>query len=120
MNINIPGLDVQKGLDLYDDDEDIYFIVLRSWADNAPTSISKLRNISSDESSIKDYRIAIHGIKGTSASIGAEEVRLAATHLETLAKADDIEGVKANNEAFLEMVSTLVDNIKNWMKENNV
>jgi HPt (histidine-containing phosphotransfer) domain-containing protein len=117
MNINIPGLDVEKGLGLYDDDEEIYLVILRSWATNAPASIKRLRNVS-DEASLKDYVIAIHGLKGTSASIGAEKVRETAKGLEAMAKANDLAGVLANNEAFLKQTETLIENIQDWLKKN--
>ena len=117
MKIDIPGIDSEKGLDLYDDDLDIYLTVLRSYAANTPTVIDRLRKVSAE--TLKDYAANAHGVKGTSANIGAEETRKTALKMETLAKAGDLQGVLAHNEAFLKEADTLVANIQNWLREND-
>ena len=115
MTIDIPGLDVQKGLDLYDDDTEIYMIVLRSYVTNMPATLKILRNLSAE--TLQDYMIKAHGVKGTSANIGAEEVRIVAAKLEAMAKAGDLSGILAENEAFLKQADTLIENIQHWLKE---
>jgi HPt (histidine-containing phosphotransfer) domain-containing protein len=117
MNINIPGLDVQKGMDLYDDDEEIYFIVLNSWVNNTPASLDKLRNVTAE--TLSDYAITVHGVKGTSANIGAEEIRQMGLKLEEMSKAGDINGVLALNDTFLKKADELVINIDKWLVEND-
>ena len=110
MNINIPGIDASKGLDLYDGDENIYLIVLKSWHKNMPAILDRIKNVS--EETLKDYAISLHGIKGTSTSIGAESLRSAALDLELKAKAGDLSGILANNEAFIEQAQTLLADIE--------
>ena len=117
MKINIPGIDAEIGLDLYDDDEDIYLMVLRSYADNTPAVLDKLRKVSAE--TLPEYDANAHGVKGTSANIGAEEVRKTALKLETMAKAGDLSGILAINEAFLKDADALIGNIKSWLKEND-
>ena len=117
MAIKIPGVDVEKGLALYDDEEDIYLIVLRSYATNAPSVLDKLRSVSAE--TLADYATSIHGVKGTSATIGAEELNKTAAKLEAMAKAGDLSGILAENEAFLKQADTLVANIKSWLDEND-
>ena len=118
MNFNIPGLDVAAGLDLYDGDERVYLLIIRTWFSDAPEYISKLRNVSAE--TLKDYAVTVHGFKGASASIGAEDVRQAAKKLEMMAKAGDFAGVKAENESFLRQAESLVKDIQNWLKQNNL
>ena len=118
MKIEIPGVDVAKGLELYDDDEDIYLVVLRSYASNTPAVLDKLRNLSAE--TLPDYAAAIHGIKGTSATIGAEDLRKTAMKLEVMAQTGDLPGLLARNGAFLEQANTLVGEIKKWLEENDV
>ena len=115
MRIEIPGVDTAMGLDLYDDDEDIFLIVLRSYADNLPASLEKLRNVSAE--TLADYAITVHGVKGTSANIGAEELRQIASKLETMAKAGDLSGILAQNEAFLKQADDLIKAINNWLEK---
>lgn len=116
MAIQIPGIDIEKGLDLYDDDEDIYLQVLESYASNTPAVIEKLKAVSAE--TLSDYAAIVHGIKGTSANIGAETVREKAKQLETLAKAGDLNGVLAMNDDFIKIANQLLNDIKNWLKNN--
>ena len=117
MTIKIPGLDAQKGLELYDDDEDIYLTVLRSYVHNIPDSLEVLRNVSAE--TLQDYYIKAHGLKGTSANIGAEDVRQLALKLETMAKSGDLNGVLAENETLIKLAEELIGNIKKWLDEND-
>ena len=117
MRIEIPGVDAEKGLELYDDEEDIYLIVLRSYAANTTTTLDKIRNVSAE--TLADYTACVHGVKGTSATIGAEETRKAAAKMEVLAKAGDLSGVLAENDAFLKQADKLVADIKSWLEKND-
>ena len=116
MKIEIPGVDTEKGMDLYDDDEDLYLIVLRSFATNTPGVLDKLRIVTKEN--LAEYAATIHGMKGTSTTIGAETLRSAALKLETFAKAGDFEGVIDGNEAFLNQATALVNDIKAWLDKN--
>ena len=115
MTINIPGVDAEKGLDLYDDDFDIYLSVLRSYLSNTPSALDKLRNVSAE--TLQDYAISVHGVKGTSTTIGAEETRKVAYKLEEMAKAGNLTGVLAGNEAFIKQVENLLAGIKSWLEK---
>ena len=117
MKIEIPGIDVKRGLDLYDDDEEIYLAVLRSYATNIPTTLAKLQNPSAE--TLPTYMIGIHGLKGTSANIGAEDIRTKATELEKMAKSGDLAGVQARNADFLKQAEKLVTDIKAWLEKND-
>ena len=116
MRFNIPGVNAKKGLELYDDDEDIFILVLRSFAKNVPTSLDKLRNVTAE--TLPSYMIGIHGLKGTSANIGAEDLREKAKNLEVMAKSGDLAGVQAKNDAFLKEADTLIADISAWLKQN--
>ena len=116
MNIKIPGLDVKKGLDLYDGDEEIYILVLKSFAKNIPASLSKLKNVSLD--TLSSYQIGIHGIKGTSANIGAENLRIQASELEILAKTTDISSITEKNDIFIKQAEDLINEINSWLSKN--
>ena len=117
MKIEIPGVDVEKGLDLYDDDTEIYLTVLRSYASNTPVVLDKMRNVSAE--TLPNYAICIHGVKGTSANIGAEELRQAAMKLEAMAKAGDLSGILAQNDAFLKRADKLMENIQRWLRQHD-
>jgi HPt (histidine-containing phosphotransfer) domain-containing protein len=114
----IPGVNMDAGLDLYDGEMDLYLSVLRSFLSNSLTVIDKLRNVS--EESLHEYAINVHGLKGISASIGAEKISKAAYNLEMMAKSNDLAGVLAGNEAFLKDVENLVNDIQVWFKDNDI
>ena len=116
MAINIPGIDVDKGLHLFDGDEEIYLAVLKSYATNTPATLDKLRKLSAE--TLGEYAIKIHGLKGTSANIGAEDLRAKAKELEMLAKAGNLDALLAQNADIIKQAETLIEDINNWLAKN--
>jgi HPt (histidine-containing phosphotransfer) domain-containing protein len=115
MKLNISGVDTKKGLSYYGDDPDIYLQLLRSYIVNAPMSLDRIGKVTHE--TLKEYIISVHGLKGTSASIGAETVREAASNLEKMARAGDIESVLANNENFIKNTEKILSGIKAWLED---
>jgi CheY-like chemotaxis protein len=115
--INIPGVDTEKGLSLYGDDLDIYLPTLRSYVFYTTGVLDKLRTVS--EETLPEYAINAHGLKVTSASIGAEIVRESALNLEKLARAGDLQGVLARNDRFIKGTESIVANIKKWLEKHD-
>ena len=113
MEITIPGVDTEKGLSYYGDELDIYLPILRSFVLNTQAVLDKLHAPSPE--TMKDYVISVHGLKSTSASIGAEAIKEAASSLEKMARANDFDGVIANNETLIENTKKIMDNISNWL-----
>ncbi|HCC36952.1 MAG TPA: hypothetical protein DEQ14_04700 [Treponema sp.] len=113
-----PGVDPQKVFELYDGDCNIYLPVLRAYADEIPETLNRLRNVSA--AALPDYARVMHGIKGTSASVCAEEARKMAASLEAAAKSGDITGVLAQNDSFLQYMDKFVTGIQNWLRRNGV
>jgi len=118
MNIKIPGVDEEKVLDLYEDDIDLYVKVCRSFVSVTPAGLDKLRLVDNQNVSaqtLAEYASCIHGIKGTCTTVGAEEARKAALNLEKMAKAGDLSGVLAENNAFIKQAEKLIDDINLWL-----
>ncbi|MCL2042539.1 MAG: hypothetical protein FWG89_00210 [Treponema sp.] len=115
MIIQIPGVDLEKVEDLYEDDTDLYVKVCRSYVSVTPAILDKLREVSAE--TLADYAVCIHSIKGTSTAIGAEETRIAALNLEKKAKAGDLSGVLAENQNFLKQAEKLIDDIRKWLEQ---
>ena len=115
MAIDIPGLDAEKGLSLYGGEMDIYLEILRSYILNMPKNLDKIRNVS--EETLQGYFIAMHGIKGISANIGAERISEAALELEAMARADDLCGVLAKNNDFIAEMEKLLSGIRTWLEQ---
>ena len=65
-----------------------------------------------DRENLFDYAVVIHGLKGSSRGIYANPVGDFAEQLEKAAKSGDFEFVQNNNKDFIELVSTLIGDIK--------
>jgi len=113
--ISIPGVDTEKGLSLYGDDLDIYLPTMRSYVTNTLEVLQKLKNVSKE--SLPEYVINVHGVKGSSATVGAEIVRESAAKLEELARAGDMQGILERNERFIKGTENIVANIKTWLEK---
>jgi HPt (histidine-containing phosphotransfer) domain-containing protein len=93
------GLNIEQGLEVFDDEVDDYITALSSFVKNVPDIIGKLRGVTAEN--LQDYAINIHGLKSISGWICAENIRASSADLEALAKAGDISAVTARNDQFL-------------------
>jgi len=118
IEIEIPGVDTKKGLSLYAGDTGIYLPLLRSYITNTPTTLEKLKNVTAEN--LPSYVITVHGLKGTSAGIGAEQIRVQALELENLSRAGDLQGVWAKNDKLIADAEVIVANVKAWLEHNDV
>jgi len=117
MTIEIPGVNVNNGLDLCDGNTDIYLRFLQMYVSNMPKALAKMRNVS--EETLHDYTIAVHGVKGISETIAADEIVKTARELEMMSKNGDLAGVLAQNDSFIKRAENLVDCVQGWLKKNN-
>jgi CheY-like chemotaxis protein len=101
----VAGIDLAQGTKLYAS-EAAYLGVLRSWHLHTPALLDSLRNLSVEK--LPEYAITVHGLKGSSYGICANEIADKAQELENLAKAGDFLGVQTQNSAFIEMVELLI------------
>ena len=116
MAMEIPGLDTDSGLELCDNDMNVYLNSLRLYVSNIPASLQKMRGVSQE--TLKAYSIAIHGVKSMSQYIGAEEARKTAKQLETFARNGDLAGIQAQNEDFIKYAQNLIEGIQSWLEKN--
>ena len=113
--VEIPGVDTETALKLYDGDINIYIAVLRSYVSNALKVMEKIRTVSRE--TLPDYIINIHGLKSINANIGAEEIRKEALDLELAAKSGNLPEVLEKNEAFIKKAEILVSDTQAWIKK---
>jgi len=112
--IDIPGIDTGTGISLYGEDKNIYLSILRSFTINTPGILDGLRVVSRE--TLPDYTINVHGLKGSCAGIGAEAVREAASNLETMSRAGDLDGILAQNDKLIKDAQTIVADVKAWLE----
>jgi signal transduction histidine kinase/CheY-like chemotaxis protein len=114
----IEGLDFKKGVDRYQ--ENVYMDVLRAYSMHTPALLEKLctlknggsgEGINSPEG-LKEYTITVHGLKGSSSGICADEAARQGEDLEAASRKGDIKFIKANNDPLIEAVEIILDGLK--------
>ena len=110
----ISGIDYEKGIQRFSGDEESYSNVLRSYASNMRPLVDSIRNVTRDN--LAQYAITVHGIKGASRGICAEQLGIKAEALEKAAKSGNIDFVAANNTAFIEDTGKLVDDLEEMFR----
>jgi signal transduction histidine kinase/DNA-binding response OmpR family regulator/HAMP domain-containing protein len=115
--INIQGIEADNGLIVCDGDIKIYKSILRSYLADMPAVIAVMRDVSAE--TLQSYTIAVHGLKGSSANIGAESIRKESARMESMAASGDLEGVLTDNGALIRNAETLAANIKDWFSNQD-
>ena len=108
---------LQKAYELFDYNEQNLLHILRTYSANTRVILESLKNISREN--LSEYAIIVHGIKGSSFSICANEVGEKAVALEKAAKTGDFNFIKLNNREFIEMTGKLITNLDNLLRKTN-
>jgi HPt (histidine-containing phosphotransfer) domain-containing protein len=113
LGAGLAGLDMEKGIECFGGDEESYFEVLRSYAVNTPSLLEKVKTVSPE--SLAEYAITVHGIKGSSLGIVANEVGNQAEALENAAKSNNYDFISANHPVFLESAWKLIADVQSLL-----
>jgi len=109
----IPGINTAEALERFDDDDEVYFQVLKSFITYNPKQLETLRTAGEDH---ETYRLAAHSMKGSSRNIGAEELGNQAEMLEKAAIHDDWDYINAVNADFIKAAEKLIADIDAFLK----
>ena len=113
LNAKIDGLDMVKGLERYEGDEKLYLKVLRSYAVNIAKMLDSIKSVCKD--TLANYEIIVHGIKGASFDICAQQIGKDAKELEAAAEAGDLDYVNKHNGAFHEKTRKLISALEDMV-----
>jgi signal transduction histidine kinase/CheY-like chemotaxis protein len=109
---NVPGIDLAAGMVRYKDGH-VYLEILRSYFSTMPELLNiikgfefVLRKASGEE--LKRYVVTVHGIKGSSYQICANEAGKQAENLEKAAKAGDWDRIEAEGGPFIKTMEDLL------------
>jgi CheY-like chemotaxis protein len=108
--ITVEGLDTQKALERFGGDGEILGEVLRSYAKNTRPLLAVLRS-HLESGDLAAYATTVHGVKGASYGIGADQAGKAAETLEAASKANDLAAVQAGHPALEKLLETLLDHL---------
>ena len=102
------GIDESTCLAMYDDNYDFYRLILDTfWKEILKTRISLQKTFS--EGAIEDYRVLVHGLKGSGGSAGATHLVELATRSNDLIKEGEWESAKELHEPIIEELSRLIE-----------
>jgi CheY-like chemotaxis protein len=107
------GLDLVSGVLRYES-EAAYLNILRSYAMHTADLLRRLGPPSKD--SLSDYMTAVHGLKGSSRGICADEIGDLAENLENSARTGDIASIPAKNGTFIAKVRKLLEAIRETLE----
>lgn len=103
--VNIPGINMENVQEQFDGNMENFMKVLRTYMTSTKTKLDLLESFdinNANKESLKQYEITVHGIKGTSRGVCAEQLGNKAAELEKAADAGNTGFIKDNNPAFLE------------------
>ena len=107
-------LKVSESVEKYGDRE-VYLSILHSFVANTKLELDKVREVSN--TTMSDYRIIVHGIKGSSRGIYAEIVGQKAESLERAAKEGNYKFISENNRDFIETAEKLIASLEDILKK---
>ena len=116
-NMDLTGLDVDKGVERFGGDRETYFKILHSYMVHTRPLLDSIKDVTEEQ--LADYAIAVHGIKGASRGIYADIIGSAAENLEKAAKAGDFIYVITHNDTFLNTVWKLIFDLENLLSNLN-
>jgi chemotaxis protein histidine kinase CheA len=114
----ISGIDVDKGLARFGNDMESYLTVLNSYVKNTPALLDAAVEAGKDKTRLTEYETIVHGVKGSSGAIFANEITEMAVALESAAKSGDYDHIVTNNTAFIKAARELISAIKTVLEEN--
>jgi HPt (histidine-containing phosphotransfer) domain-containing protein len=109
---NIDGLDPASGVARFGGNPTLYFKIIKTFVANMGAHLDKLRDFAASESTLGDYGIEVHGVKGSCYGIDANREGDQAKTLELAAKAGDYAQVTAGNEPFIHTMEILVGKLR--------
>jgi len=109
----INGIDIVKGLERYYNNTGVYLNVLHSYVSNVNFLLDNIE--SQLKNDISNYIVSVHGIKGASYSIFAEELSEAAEKLEDAAENADYDFVQRENPGFMEKAKSLMNDLMDFI-----
>ena len=117
-SVNIPGLDAEVCLELFNNDLDDYVKFISFFAETTLAKLESIETVTAD--SLHDYAVVVHGIKGSCVWIGAYEIGEKAEELEKAALGGNLDTVLEKNPSFIEETTILIENIQRFCHQNTI
>ena len=112
--MGIKGLNIEKSVERFNGDRDVYFNVLRAFVKNTPQLIDSIDHTGPD--GLNEYAVTMHGIKGSCRGVGADAVADTAERLELAAKAGDTGFITDFTPFLTSSIRQLISDIEKMME----
>jgi CheY-like chemotaxis protein/anti-sigma regulatory factor (Ser/Thr protein kinase) len=111
----VEGVDLEAGAEQFGGEES-YLEIVRVFVSNTPKLLESIRNAPQAAAQaldvLQNYRVIVHGIKGSCYGICAQEVGRQAEDLEKAAREGDLQKIVAENDKFVKAAEALVQHLK--------
>ena len=104
------GINVDMGLDYCCGEEEFYLEMLRMFSSQGEEKAAEIASLY-DAENWKDYAVKVHALKSTSLTIGAEVLSGRAKELEQAGKKEDIEYIRKNHPALMQMYKEVCESM---------
>jgi HPt (histidine-containing phosphotransfer) domain-containing protein len=111
----VEGVDFEAALRLYGNSGAAYIPILKSYVTHTPPLVERMEEHL--KTSLKDYAIEVHGLKGTSRAVCAAEAGEMARELEMAAKKGEVEKVREGHGRMREKVLRLTERLRALLEE---
>lgn len=98
--LNLPGINVEMGLNYCDDDQEFFLDMLQMFLNQSKVKREEIVSLY-DSADWENYAIKVHALKSTSLTIGAEDLSAQAKELELAGKRGDAKFIQAHHSALL-------------------
>ena len=115
---DIPGLNIDSGIAHFGYNEEAYINVLYSYVKNTRPLLEIIEGVNSEN--LNRYAVTVHGIKGSSRGILAQNVANKAEALERAAIAGDFDFIYSTNQRFLGLINQLLNDIEAAIKKTGI
>ena len=113
----VPGINIEKGLTRFYGDKSAFVDVMRSYAKNTPPLLAVAHEVRKND--LENYATVVHGIKGSSGGICADEAAGLAEALEKAAVNEDFDYILTHNANLIKTVQRLISDIEVILDEIN-
>jgi HPt (histidine-containing phosphotransfer) domain-containing protein len=110
VGLEIAGVDVNRGIELTGGTAQGYLNALKYFYSDCIEKINEIKS-SLEKENLSSYTVCVHALKSIAASIGAEEMSLAAKGLETASRHGNVSFIQVHNANFLSNLEILLENI---------
>lgn len=117
-DLTVKGFDVEEGIRLCGDDEEIYMEVLWAAMEEGQEKIPLIRSVY-EARDLERYRIEVHGLKNAMRSIGATYLSQLAAEQEMAVKEENYPVMEVGVDELLEQYQFVVDALKELLGETD-